>query len=84
MVTDEQIQKWADEAEAGYDVELQEFEITYTETLRDSLVQTGPVSRELGHTVFTYSPSALVTDARFAPAEADGIAERIAHLLPKR
>ena len=49
--------------EAGYDVELQEFEITYTETLRDSLVQTGPVSRELGHTVFTYSPSALVTDA---------------------
>ncbi|WP_238693551.1 M20/M25/M40 family metallo-hydrolase [Micrococcus sp. HSID17245] len=49
--------------EAGYDVELQEFEITYTETLRDRLAQTGPVQRDLEHTVFTSSPSAQVTDA---------------------
>ena len=57
--------------EAGYDVELQEFEITYTETLRDRLQQTGPVQRDLEHTVFTSSPSAQVTDAPLtAPAGA--------------
>ena len=57
--------------EAGYDVELQEFEITYTETLRDRLQQTGPVQRDLEHIVFTSSPSAQVTDAPLtAPAGA--------------
>ena len=57
--------------EAGYDVELQEFEITYTETLRDDLTQTGPQQRELAHTVFTNSPSAHVKDAALAAPDGD-------------
>lgn len=52
--------------EAGYDVELQEFEITYTETLHDEFVQTGPVQRDLPHTVLTYSPSATAESAQLA------------------
>lgn len=51
---------------AGYDVELQEFEITYTETLEDVLTQSGPVARDLEHTVFTSSPSAHVAAAPLA------------------
>lgn len=56
--------------EAGLDVELQEFEITYTETLKAELSQTAPTQQDLEHTVFTYSPSATATDAEVAaPAD---------------
>lgn len=51
---------------AGYDVELQEFEITYTETLRAELTQHTPVEQDLAHTVFTYSPSAQASQAQVA------------------
>ncbi len=51
---------------AGYDVELEEFEITYTETLRDEFTQEGPVQRELPHEVLTYSPSATAESAQLA------------------
>lgn len=59
--------------EAGYDVELQEFEITYTETLKAELSQTAPTLQDIEHTVFTYSPSATAADAELAaPSDAFG------------
>lgn len=58
---------------AGYNVELQEFEITYTETLRAELTQHTPVEQDLAHAVFTYSPSAQASQAQVAaPTDALG------------
>ncbi|MGO0577655.1 M20/M25/M40 family metallo-hydrolase [Ornithinimicrobium panacihumi] len=56
---------------AGYDVELQEFEFTYTETLRQELRQTSPVERDLESTVFTYSPSGQADEAELAAPSGD-------------
>lgn len=56
---------------AGYDVELQEFEFTYTETLHQELRQLSPVERDLEHTVFTYSPSGSATAAELAVPGSD-------------
>ncbi|MGD8149415.1 M28 family peptidase [Ornithinimicrobium sp. Y1694] len=53
---------------AGYDVELQEFEIFYTETLHQELRQVSPTERDLEHTVLTYSPSGAATAELAAPS----------------
>lgn len=54
---------------AGYDVELQPFEFTYTETLHQELRQLTPTERDLEHTVFTYSPSGQATAELAAPSD---------------
>ena len=58
---------------AGYDVELQEFEFTYTETLHQELRQLSPVERDLEHTVFTYSPSGSAEAAELAAPSGDAL-----------
>lgn len=60
---------------AGYDVELQPFEFTYTETLHASLRQLTPTERDLGHTIFTYSPSGQAVAELAAPADPLGCTE---------
>jgi Zn-dependent M28 family amino/carboxypeptidase len=47
-------------AAAGYDVEYQSFEFTYTEELRETLTETSPTSRDLPVDVMTYSPATPV------------------------
>ena len=44
-------------AAAGYDVEYQSFEFTYTEELRESLTEISPTPRDLPVDVMTYSPA---------------------------
>lgn len=60
---------------AGYDVELQPFEFTYTETLRQELRQLSPTERDLEHTILTYSPSGEAVAELAAPAEELGCTE---------
>lgn len=47
-------------AAAGYDVEYQSFEFTYTEELRETLTEISPTSRDLPVDVMTYSPATPV------------------------
>lgn len=60
---------------AGYDVELQEFEITYTETLHQELRQLTPTERDLEHTILTYSPSGEAVADLAAPTDPLGCTE---------
>ena len=61
-------------AAAGYDVEYQSFEFTYTEELRETLTELSPTSRELPVDVMTYSPATpaggITADLAVVPVDA--------------